>query len=177
MPHWCSSIWLCCSSFFLPAFRAADRLAANGISDILMHPCAGFCLYFDACVPCFLAYPYVTLRMSDFERRLLRVRTIKQDAGVWRGRPAKQSADKSQDEFLMQSPWRCWILQRRHWVVAFFPVLLVLSLEDYFDIFFKVSFSFTFLSFCAQEVWHPPKQYFWNVFCGVFIGDDCFSGY
>lgn len=72
---------------------------------------------------------------------------------MWRGRPAKQSADKSQDEFLMQSPRGCWMLQRRQRVV-FFSVACPFSPSLFWGEVFEFStssFELWFLSFPLFE--------------------------
>lgn len=98
------------------------------------------------------------------------------------GRPAKQSADKSQDEFLMQSPWGCWMLQRMHWVVVFFQCCLSHHSSPIFDVFLKFlkhSFLLQLYSLLcwAKEVWHFLKHPHWNSFPWYAWVVICFSGF
>lgn len=97
------------------------------------------------------------------------------------GQPAKQSADKSQDEFLMQSPWGCWMLQRRHWVIfCFFFSVAHPFTPNQFLMFLKHSFLLQLLSvLCwSKEMWRffqtPPRKRVCLRHAWVAI---CFSGF
>lgn len=84
-----------------------DLLDCAATSAILL-------IYFDVSITCYRVIVGDCACGNLKERRGSgRGSTIKQDSSV-SGRPAKNSADKSQDEFLMQSPPACWMLQRRH---------------------------------------------------------------
>lgn len=78
-------------------------LAMKYLFDILLQHGVWFLfIYFDVCVPCYCDHVCViwkTARKREW--------TIKQNRGSVAGQRAKQSADKSQAEFLMQSPLGC----------------------------------------------------------------------
>lgn len=103
------------------------------------------------------------------------------------GRPAKQSADKSQNEFLMQSPRGCGMLQRQHWDFLFVCVCVAcpFTLSLFCDRFENFLFFFDFSWFCvglkrcdtACETVLPDIYGWWFVFLsfGLLLLWGCFG--
>lgn len=90
------------------------------------------------------------------------------------GRPARQSADKSQHEFLMQSPQGYWMLLRRHRVV-FFSVACPVTSNQFFMDFWRFIMQFLTsapyeVSCWGEELKHEALKCFLGHFCFLFLG-------
>lgn len=127
---------------FSHVYRILDRLDTESVAAILMHPQRWFCLYtmICVCVPRYHANLCVWRRACVVIWKTAR-KGVHNKTGWWSvaGWPAKQSADKSQDKFLMQSSWGCWMLQRKQRV--FFSNFACL-----FSVYFETGFWSGFFS-------------------------------